>query len=240
MKERCFTSILIFLLINLSSILGHGYIFSKANEEMKDNIRIEINQNFLLIRYESVYLGQIAPHIRLLIDANSDNKLASQEISDFFELYKQTANQSLVNQFLLIDGQSVPMKVVAAFGPTLMLDSMLAPFYVEIVLSVGEFELQPGERDLVIDPGVLFEVGNHFLRMAKDEVEFTLEQESAIRRYLQIQAFAEPDITFISTFPGRISQKDKMAQIYGVFFEKSPTASEKLVYPVIRIKVRVS
>jgi hypothetical protein len=105
---------------------------------------------------------------------------------------------------------------------------------------VGEFELQPGERDLVIDPGVLFEVGNHFLRMAKDEVEFTLEQESAIRRYLQIQAFAEPDITFISTFPGRISQKDKMAQIYGVFFEKSPTASEKLVYPVIRIKVRVS
>ena len=76
--------------------------------------------------------------------------------------------------------------------------------------------------------------------MAKDEVEFTLEQEKAIRRFLQIQVFAESNITFISTFPGRIRKKDKMAQIYGVFFEKSPTASETVVYPVIRVKIRVS
>jgi hypothetical protein len=231
--------IILFLLVNLSSSFGHGYIFSKANEEMKDNIRIEINQNFLLIRYESVYLGQIAPHIRLIIDTNSDNILSSEEITDFFTLYKQTVNQSLENHFLQVDGKSVPMKVVAAFGPNLMLDSLLAPLYVEIILSAGEFELSAGERELVIDPGVLFEVGNHFLRMAKDEVEFTLEQEKAIRRFLQIQVFGEPNITFISTFPGRIRQKDNMAQIYGVFFEKSPTASEKIVYPAINIKVRV-
>ena len=240
MNKMKFEIIIFFWLINLISVYGHGYIFSKANEEMKENVRIEINQHFLLIKYESVYLGQIAPHIRLIIDANSDNVLSAEEIISFFDLYKKTANQSLENHFLQVDGQSIPMKVVAAFGPTLTVDSLLAPFYVEIILSAGEFNLQAGERELVIDPGVLFEVGNNFLQMAKDEVEFTLEQEKAIRRFLQIQVFGESNMTFISTFPGRIRQKDKMAQIYGVFFEKSPTASETLVYPVIRVKIRVS
>jgi hypothetical protein len=240
MYRMKFEIIVFFWLINLISVYGHGYIFSKANEEMKENVRIEINQNFLLIKYESVYFGQIAPHIRLIIDADSNNTLTSEEITHFFEIYKQTANENLENHFLQVDGQPIPMKVVAIFGPTLTVDSLLAPFYVEIILSAGEFDLQAGERELEIDPGVLFEVGNNFLQMAKDEVQFTLEQEKAIRRFLQIQVFGEPNITFLSTFPGRIRQKDKMAQIYGVFFEKSPTASETLVYPVIRIKIRVS
>lgn len=237
-KSLVYISLLLLLLPGC--LFGHGYIFSKANEEMKENIRIEINQKFLLIRYESVYMGQIAPHIRLMIDTNLDNVLSSEEISHFFDLYKQTANDFLEKKYLKIDGQEIPMKVVAAFGPTLMLDSLLAPFYTEIILSVSEFDLQAGERELVIDPGVLFEVGNHFLRLAKEKVEFTLEQEKAIRRFLQIQVAGEKNITFTSTYPGRIRHKDNVALIYGVFFEKSPTESENMKYPAIRIKMKVS
>lgn len=228
------------LLLLPGCLFGHGYIFSKANEEMKEDIRIEINQSFLLIRYESVYMGQIAPHIRLMIDTNLDNALSSEEISHFFDLYKQTANDFLEKKYLQIDGQKIPMRVVAAFGPTLTLDSLLAPFYTEIILSASEFDLQAGERELVIDPGVLFEVGNHFLRLAKEKVEFTLEQEKAIRRFLQIQVAGEKNITFTSTYPGRIRHKDNVALIYGVFFEKSPTASENIVYPEIRIKIKIT
>lgn len=237
-KPLIYISLLLLLLPGC--LFGHGYIFSKANEEMKENIRIEINQNFLLIRYESVYMGQIAPHIRLMIDTNLDNVLSSEEISHFFVLYKQTANDFLEKKYLKIDGQEIPMKVVAAFGPTLMLDSLLAPFYTEIILSASEFDLQAGERELVIDPGVLFEVGNHFLRLAKEKVEFTLEQEKAIRRFLQIQVAGEKNITFTSTYPGRIRHKDNVALIYGVFFEKSPTENENMKYPAIRIKMKVS
>jgi hypothetical protein len=240
MTKMKFEIIVFFWLVSLISVYGHGYIFSKANEEMKENVRIEINRNFLLIKYESIYMGQIAPHIRLIIDADSNNTLTSEEINHFFERYKRTANESLENHFLQVDGKQIPMKVVAIFGPTLQADSLLAPFFVEILLSAGGFDLQAGERELVIDPGVLFEIGNHFLRLAKNEVEFTLEQEKAIRRFLQIQVSGDSNITFISTFPGRIGKKNNIAQIYGVFFEKSPTASETLVYPAIRVKIRVS
>ena len=66
---------------------GHGYLFSESNEEMRDNILIEINQEFMLIQYESVYLGQIAPHIRLMIDSDSDGILTRDEIDRFFILY---------------------------------------------------------------------------------------------------------------------------------------------------------
>ncbi len=83
--KKTITKILFFLImIPLGGLYGHGYIFSKANEEMKENIRIEVNQNFLLIKYESIYMGQIAPHIRLMIDTDMDNVLSSDEINHFF------------------------------------------------------------------------------------------------------------------------------------------------------------
>jgi len=132
------------------------------------------------------------------------------------------------------------LNCITVIAPTLDSDSLLAPFLVEMVFSIMSFELKTGENELIIDPTVLFETGNQFLRMAKDSVEFTQEQEKAIGRFLQINVVGAENISFISTYPGRIKQKDKMAQIYGVFYEKTPLLDSGKNYPFIRIKLRVS
>jgi hypothetical protein len=207
---------------------------------MKDNVLIEIYQNFMLIHYQSIYLGQIAPHIRLMIDKNSDEYLSKNEIDAFFSDYKELVNQKLSEQQLLLDEKPLRLNCVTAISPMLSSDSLLAPFMVEMVFSIRDFELQNGENELVIDPLVIFEAGNQYLRMAKNRVEFTQEQEKAIGRFLQINVVGDENISFVSTYPGRIRKKDKMAQIYGVFYEKTPLLDTGKNYPLIRIKFKVT
>jgi len=231
--------VLIIFLFYTGILYSHGYIFSHANEEMKDNVLIEIYQDYMLIHFKSVYLGQIAPHIRLIVDRNEDELLTREEIEIFFNGYKELINQELVHHQLLLEGQSLQLNCVTALAPTLNTDSLLAPFKVEMVFSIMDFKLHKGENELIIDPKVLFESGNQFLRMAKDIVEFTPEQEKSIARFLQINVVGDENISFISTYPGRIKQKDKMAQIYGVFYEKTPLMDNGKDYPFVRIKFRV-
>ncbi len=229
----------ILLMTPEKGLFAHGYLFSMTNEEMRDNIEIEVNRNFLLIRYESLFLGQIAPHVRLMIDSDADNRVTRTEIDQFFSLYKESLNNEEIRSTLLIDGNPVKLQLVAAFGPTLTKDSLLAPLYTELLFSISEFELAAGAHDLVIDPRILFESGTHFLRLARQKVEFTVEQEKAIGRFLQIQMKGGDGIVFTSTYPGRLKNKENMAQIYGVFFDKTPLESAKDDYPPIRVTFRV-
>ena len=240
MRLSAIPNVLLILLCVSTIINAHGYIFSKANEEMKDNVRIEIFQDFMLIRFQSVYLGQIAPHIRLMIDSNEDELLTKSEIDLFFENYKKLINNRLSNRRLFLDEQSLQLNCVTAIAPNLLSDSLLAPFAIEMVFSIQNFNLETGENELIVDPKVLFETGNQFLRMARDSIEFTEEQEEAIGRFLQLIVVGDQNISFISTYPGRIRQKDKMAQIYGVFYEKTPLMDTGKDYPFIRIKFKVS
>ena len=240
MKKINLIYILFLILFAVINTFGHGYVFSKANEEMKDNVLIEIYQNFMLIRFQSTYLGQIAPHIRLMVDKNGDEALSKDEIDQFFTDYKEMINKQLYDRYLLLDDQQLKLNCVTAIAPTLNSDSLLAPFMVEMVFSIQDFELHSGENELVIDPLVMFEAGNQYLRMAKNRVEFTREQEKAIGRFLQINVVGDENISFLSTYPGRIRKKDKMAQIYGVFYEKTPLLDSGKNYPLIRIKFKVT
>ncbi|RQV99418.1 MAG: hypothetical protein EH225_11610, partial [Calditrichaeota bacterium] len=111
------TTTIICFLAFWQTAFGHGYIFSKANEEMKDNIHIEINQNFLIVRFESTYMGQIAPHTRLMIDQNGDEKLEKSEVNTFFNVLKQSMNQQAESRTIYLGGTSVPLQFITAFGP---------------------------------------------------------------------------------------------------------------------------
>ncbi|MCK5454316.1 MAG: hypothetical protein KAJ16_08140 [Calditrichia bacterium] len=240
MKIFGITLILLMILIALGSTYGHGYVFSKANEEMRDNILIEVNQEFMLIKYESVYLGQIAPHIRLMMDSNNDEILTKEEIDRFNVFYKETINEHLKNHSLLINEKPVSLRCVTLFAPQILEDSLLAPLRLEIVLTATDYYLDAGEHELVIDPKALFESGNHFLRLAEEKVDFTLEQEKAIGRFLLINVVGDKNFTFTSSKPGRIRQNAKLAQIYGVFYEDTPLNNDNKSYPLIRIRFTVS
>jgi hypothetical protein len=122
----------------------------------------------------------------------------------------------------------------------MMEDSLLAPLRLDIVIAAANFYLDKGDHELVIDPKTLFESSTHFLRLAEDKVDFTLEQEKAIGRFLQINVIGNDNFTFTSSNPGRIRQNEKMAQIYGVFFEDTPLINEEQTYPSIHIKFTVS
>jgi hypothetical protein len=228
--------ILLIILSTGKTVFAHGYVFSQANEEMKENVRIEISPVSLLIRYDSVYLGQIAPHIRLMIDKNADGLLTAGEIELFFEEYKRTLNRELEDHYLQIGDEKIKLNFMAAFAPTLKSDSLLAPFQIEMIFTSNQYSLKNGRNEFIIDPKLLFAGSTHFLRLAKKRIEFTEQQEEAIGRYLQIGVYGDQEIELLSTYPGRLKNSDKMAYIYGVFYDKTPLKSDTVEYPQIQIE----
>ncbi|MBU1063229.1 hypothetical protein KKC74_00240 [bacterium] len=207
-------------------------------EEMKDNIRIDIYPEYITIQYESEYFGQIAPHIRNMIDVNSDTILTKEEVSNFFTEYKISINKTLQNLPLLIGKDQFTINLVDIFASTLLTDSLLAPFRVGALFVVNDLKIEQGEHELVIDPKLLFQEGNHFIKMAKERVEFNNEQESAIGHYLQLTVFASEPLQFISTYPGRIKKDKKTVYIFGVFYDETILRINNSDYPKIRIKLK--
>lgn len=228
----------VFLCFPLQALHSHGYVFSKANEEMHDNIQIEIDRNFLIIQYESVYFGQIAPHVRLMIDANSDNIISRQEIDSFFISYKNSLNRALETKPFYINKQPYLLHLVSVFAPSLTVDSLLAPLRLGMLFSVSGVKIHSGENELTIDPKLLFENGTHLIDMAKKQVAFTDKQHKAIGRFLQISMSSKDSLQFISTFPGRLTRNKKMVFVHGVFYDKTILNMDKSKYADIQIRFK--
>ena len=230
-------SLLLFIL-PLNRAESHGYKFSETREEMKDDIRIDIYPEYITIQYESEYFGQIAPHIRNMIDVNSDTILTKEEVNNFFAEYKKSINKTLQNLPLSICKNKHTIKLVDIFASTLLTDSLLAPFRVGALFVLNDLNIEQGENELVIDPKLLFQKGNQFIQMAKEKMEFTDEQEKAIGRYLQLRVFASEPIQFISTYPGRIKKDKKTVYIFGVFYDETILRINNSDYPKIQIKFK--
>lgn len=226
------------LILPLNWAESHGYKFSETREEMKDDIRIDIYPECLTILYESEYFGQIAPHIRNMIDVNSDTILIKEEVDNFFAEYKKSINETLQNLPLCIGKKQFSIKLVDIFASSILTDSLLAPLRVGLFFVVNDLMIEQGENELVIDPKLLFQKGNQFIQMAKERVAFTDEQEKAIGRYLQLRIFTSEPIQFTSSYPGRIKKDKKMAYIFGVFYDETILHINNSNYPKIRIKFR--
>lgn len=225
-------------LVPANRLAAHGYIFSRTLEEMKDQITIYVAANQIKIQYESVYLGQIAPHIRNLMDSNSDFTLTKYEVDRFFSDYKETIQNTLKEIPLFIGTKSSAIQLTDMQAPTIYSDSLLAPFFIKMVFTVNGLQIKPGDQELVIDPKLLFINGNHFIRMAKERLNFTEAQEKAIARFLQIKIFASDAIQFTSTFPGYIKKDKKSIYIYGVFYDNTILLINKSQYPKLCIKFK--
>jgi len=225
-------------IISLNQAESHGYKFSETREEMKDDIRIDIYPEYITILYESEYFGQIAPHIRNMIDVNSDTILVKEEVDNFFEDYKKSINETLQNLPLSIGKKQFSIKLVDIFASTILTDSLLSPFRLGALFVVNDLMIGQGENELVIDPKLLFQKGNQFIQMAKERVAFTDEQEKAIGRYLQLRIFTSEPIQFISTYPERIKKDKKMVYIFGVFYDETILRINNSNYPKIRIKFK--
>ncbi|GAB4378777.1 MAG: hypothetical protein Kow0042_27530 [Calditrichia bacterium] len=228
----------VLVLVILSATTGHthGYVFSRTNEEMHDNVKIQIGKETLILQYESIYYGQIAPHTRNMIDANSDTVLTREEIAAFFDDYKNSLNAQLSERPFFINNRPYYLRVVAIFSSTLQTDSLLAPLKLEMILSAPNVMLNRGNYELRLDPRLLFENGTHLIRMAKERVEFTREQDEAIGRFLQLGMFSDGGFKFVSTYPGRIKKDKKSVFIHGVFYDKTILQMDPEKYQPITVK----
>ncbi len=232
--------IILLSLLPFSFLQAHGYVFSKANDEMRDDIRIDVYPGYMTIMYQSIYLGQLAPHIRLMIDTNGDEQLTKAEIDTFFAGYKNSLNKLLETMPIDLDGKPAHVRLVNIFANTLETDSLLAPFRIQMLFSVDAVEIQQGEHELVIDPKILFENGSFFIDMAKRRVEFSEKQVKAIGRFLQVSVYGSDGMHFISTYPGRLKKGDKMVFIYGVFYDDTILGIDSSQAYKFRIKFKVS
>lgn len=223
-------------LLPLSGLEAHSYVFSKEYEEMRDQVWIYVMPEQITIQYESKYYGQIAPHIRNMVDVNTDTVLTEGEVADFFADYDRALTAGLQTLPLFLDGRASVMKIADIVAPTILTDSLLAPFSITMVFQVDSLLLKRGEHELVIDPKSLFLNGTQFIKMAKERVAFTDQQHKAIGRFLQINVFASEDIEFTSTYPGYIKRDQQMVRIFGVFYDDTVLRMKVSQYPKLRIK----
>ncbi|UCE06456.1 MAG: hypothetical protein JSW07_23320 [bacterium] len=235
MKRLKISLFLLFGLSPLCRLEGHGYIFSKTVEEMRDQISIYVQSEQIMIQYQSEYLGQIAPHIRIMIDTNDDSVLTIEEVNNFFATYQKSINETLPDLPLFIDTTPATIELINILAPTIQNDSLLAPFKIGMIFKIDDLKIDPGQHELVIDPKLLFSKGDNFIKMAKETVDFTDEQEKAIGRFLQIKLFAADSILFTSTYPGYIKKDKKSVFIHGVFYDETILRIKKSQYPKLRV-----
>ncbi len=233
-----FGLILFIVLLPVPIIRAHGYIFKYAREEMQNDIQIEIKQNQILINYKSLYMGQIAPHIRLMIDKNKDSLISEKEVKIFFDEFQNRVNKQLTQLPVRIDGQKFLLKMIHTISPTILKDSLLAPLGLIMKFQLQNEVIADGLHQIEFDPRLFFLPGNEIVRLAKERVAFTRNQEQSIARYVQIRVSGDSNIRFLNTYPGRLKNAGKMVYIFGVFFDKTVLEIETGKYPNFRIQFR--
>ena len=227
--------VILFGVLPLWRLEAHGYRFANTNEEMKDHIFIQMDPQQITVQYQSEYLGQIAPHIRLMMDRNSDSELTDDEVKLFFEAYKTVVNTTLLNVPLNIGSNLSTLELVDVLAPSILNDSLLASFTIQMVFKIDRPKFVLGSNELIIDPKLFFIAGDQFIMMAKERADFTEQQEQEIGRFLQIQIMASDSIVFTSTFPGYIKKNKRLISIYGVFYDETILRIKNSQYPKLRI-----
>lgn len=215
---------------------AHGYSFKNSPQEMRDDIHIRIAPSGLVIQYTSVYQGQLAPHTRLMIDTNQDGSLSDGEAEQFRKVFLQRLNEELRHRPWRFEGKPFRLRADSLQFPTLFSDSLLAPLRVKLILSSQPLPLTQGRQVMEFDPRIFFLCGNLFVQMAKEQVEYSEEQDKATSRFIQLQVKGPPEMQFLSTFPGRLKNKGKSIFIFGVFYDQTLLQLKRGEYPPFRFE----
>ncbi|MDZ7338833.1 MAG: hypothetical protein ONB30_09860 [candidate division KSB1 bacterium] len=203
---------------------------------MRDQVWVHVDPTLVTIQYESLYLGQIAPHTRCMIDTDADSLLTEQEVAAFFTTFGAALNKLLGEEPLSIDGRNFWVRLVECDAPGLLQDSLLAPLRLRMVFVVDSCALAAGVHEITADPRLFFLGGNLLIDMAKERVALTEAQERAIGRLLQIRVVGSPAITFVSTYPGYIKRELGTVLISGVFYDQTVLRIRKGKYATLRVR----
>jgi len=226
------------LLFHFESIHAHVFnLYADTNEEMKDSVDIRLSAGGLLIVVESVYSGQIAPHVRFMADKNGDKKLSLREIAAFFREYEADLEKQLPDYPAALDGKPLALAVRSVTAPAIANDDFVADVTIKAVISVKGLALTRGAHKLAIDPRLLFQIGNQFIDYAKDRAAFTEQQENAIARFIQVKMTGETKIYFQSVYPGYVDANKKT--IFGIFFDKTAIRVQFLPYTKLETAFKV-
>jgi hypothetical protein len=189
------------------------------------------------VEYQAVYQGQIAPHVRLMIDENRNNFIEREEVERFILYFIREFNRTHREDFVEINGVPYPFQLDSLAFPGILQDSLLAPLKVYVRMRVMDYALPEGENRIKMNPRFFFLVGDHFIELAKTHVQFTPEQEARIGRYLQVTLYGSRSVRFTRTFPGRIRRDKKSVYIYGVFYDENLKKLHQNQIPPFRVEL---
>lgn len=234
--------IIIFFLLCFSSGELKAHIFSLyagTNEEMKETITIFISRNRLLLEYHGEYHGQIAPHIRFMMDQNQDSLVANNEINPFMQAYSLLWREWLQPEMVKINNLHFFLTFKDYQFPAIEKSKMPDPLYLTLFFEIDSLVtiqcLQVRDLILKIEQRLLFQIGKQFIDMAKTRAAFTNEQENAIARFCQTKIKAMETVFFKKVYPGYVS-RDKQ-EIYGIFFDDTRMRLQFLPYPQIIVEI---
>jgi hypothetical protein len=234
--RQALIGIIIFLFLFPNELPAHIFsLYAGTNEEMKETIKINISKTRLMLEYNGEYHGQLAPHIRFMMDLNQDSLVAQNEIAPFMHDYSRQWNDWIRAEMVKIAEKDYNLNFKACKFPAIEKSKMPDPIAFTLVFVIDSLfcfqEKQPTRFQFQIEQRLLFQIGKQFIEMAKARATFTNEQENAIARFCQTKIRSIDSIFFVKTCPGYIS-RDKR-EIYGIFFDDTRMRFQFLPYPQI-------
>ena len=220
---------------------AHAYNLSECPEEIKDTITAQLIPGLIRLDYRSEYLGQIVPHIKMMIDSNQDSVLSEAEIDQFVSEYNSQLNRALETIEVRLDSTVIHFSAVQVKFPGIQQDSLLAPnLVVQMQFQAVFAPPNAGEHTLFIAPKLFFANGTLLVKMAREQAQLSPEQEQAIGRVLQIKMHTSEPFRFISAFPGYVRGDDDLVTISGIFYDQTLLQIEESKYPKMKIKFKLN
>ncbi len=233
-----FLLILGFLFFLFFSQETHAHVFSlyaDTNEETKERIRIDLSSSGFSIEYKGEYHGQLAAHIRFMMDTDQDSEVSPNEVHQFTNDYQQMWHANLQNRKISVDNSVYNLKFVECSYPGLEKSNLVDPLFVTMKFRIDGFQIRKLKKNkghlLEIHQKMLFQFAQLFIKMSKTRAAFTNEQENAISRFFQVSVHAADHIQFTRCHPGYLNRKKN--SISGIFFDETITRIQFLPYPTI-------
>lgn len=225
---RRFFIIMVFLIsaLGLYPAVAGAHIFklySGTSEELKERIVLHYSPEQVAIDYTGEYHGQLAPHIRFMMDADQNQRISPQEMRQFIDDYRQAWDEAAQQRLFNLDNLGFRIALEDCAFEDLRGVKLVAPLTVTMRFVSQSLRANPSHQTnlhlLEIDQAVWLAFGRQFMRMAQRRAAFTDEQAGEIVQYCQITIQAPEQVEFTRCYPGYIRRKKNV--ITGIFYENS-------------------
>lgn len=235
MKWGSLTVGLVGLLMAQSAPAHVFKLYDGAFEEMNEWIEIHYAPTQFILRYTGEYHGQIAPHIRFMMDADQNERWSPQEVQQFIQDYQSGLASVLKHQQINLDNIGYVLTFQRCTFPELEQSQLIDPLTVTLEFRIDALRVNPNPISnnhlLEIQQQVLFQFGQHFIDMAQARAAFTDEQVNVIARLCRVTIQADERISFTRCYPGSISRDTH--SIRGISYDDTSRRLQFSPYPKI-------